>query len=116
MPEAYFDGVRPGIMLYGYYPSEMDNKKNILLKPVMNLKANIIHIKEVSAGFPVSYGRKFVTNRSSIIATLPFGYADGFTRLYFEKAKLIAGNSLAPIVGNVCMDQCMIDITECDNW
>lgn len=114
-PDTYFDGVRPGIMLYGYYPSEEVNKENVLLKQVMSLKANIIHIKSVPEGTPISYGCRFITNRSSFIATLPFGYADGFTRLYFEKAKVIAGDKLVPVIGSICMDQCMIDITECDN-
>lgn len=113
LPEAYFDGVRAGIMLYGYYPSNEVMKDRLILKPVMSLKANIVHIKEVPMETPVSYGRKFYTKTRSIIATLPFGYADGFTRLLFEKTKVIANGKLAPVVGSICMDQCMIDITEC---
>ena len=115
MPEAYscYDGVRPGIILYGYYPSDEVKMDRIDLKPVMTLKARIVNIKEVEEGTPISYGRKFYTNRRSIIATLPFGYADGFTRLLFGKIKVIAGGKLVPVVGRICMDQCMIDITEC---
>jgi alanine racemase len=115
LPEAYFDAVRPGIMLYGYYPSQEVMKDRLTLKPVMTLKANIVHIKEVSEKTPVSYGRKFYTEKTSKIATLPFGYADGFTRLLFAKTKVIVNESLAPVVGRICMDQCMIDITECGN-
>lgn len=115
LPEAYFDAVRPGIMLYGYYPSNEVMKERLILKPVMTLKANIVHIKEVPEKTPVSYGRKFYTEKSSKIATLPFGYADGFTRLLFEKTKVIANGKLVPVVGRICMDQCMIDATECDN-
>lgn len=115
LPEAYFDAVRPGIMLYGYYPSKEVMKDRLTLKPVMSLKANIVHIKEVPEKTPVSYGRKFYTEKTSRIATLPFGYADGFTRLFFQKTKVIADGKLVPVVGRICMDQCMIDVTECES-
>ncbi len=108
-----YDGVRPGIILYGYYPSDEIKMDRISLKPVMSLKASIVNIKEVEEETPISYGRKYYTKRKSIIATLPFGYADGFTRLLFGKANIIAGDKLAPIVGRICMDQCMADITDC---
>jgi alanine racemase len=111
--ESYFDAVRPGIMLYGYYPSSDVCAEKLTLKPVMTLKANIVHIKEVAADTPISYGRKFRTDKISRIATLPFGYADGFTRLLFGKAQVIANGRMAPVVGRICMDQCMIDVTEC---
>lgn len=115
MPEecSCFNGVRPGIILYGYYPSDEVKMERISLKPVMSLKAKISDIKEVDKGTPISYGRKFYTKRKSIIATLPFGYADGFTRLLFEKINVIAGGRLVPVVGRICMDQCMIDVTDC---
>lgn len=113
IPEAYFDGVRPGIMLYGYYPSHEVNVERLTLKPVMSLKAKIVHIKEAPEDTPISYGRKFYTKRRSMIATLPFGYADGFTRLFFGKSSVIVNGKLAPVVGRICMDQCMIDITDC---
>lgn len=113
LPEAYFDAVRPGIMLYGYYPSDEVKKERLTLKPVMTLKANIVHIKEVPEHTPISYGRKFYTKEASRIATLPFGYADGYTRLLFGKAHVIVNGMLAPVVGRICMDQCMIDITNC---
>jgi alanine racemase len=113
LPEAHFDAVRPGIMLYGYYPSNEVMKDRLTLKPVMTLKANIVHVKEVSEKTPVSYGRKFYTEKTSNIATLPFGYADGFTRLLYGKTKVLVNGKLAPVVGRICMDQCMIDVTEC---
>ncbi len=113
LPDAYFDGVRPGIMLYGYYPSQEVKVDRLTLKPVMSLKAKIVHIKEVPEDTPISYGRKFYTKRTSRIATLPFGYDDGFTRLFFGKANVIVNGKIAPIVGRICMDQCMADITEC---
>jgi len=115
LEEAYFDAVRPGIMLYGYYPSEEINKEKLDLRPVMTLKANIVHVKEVDVGTPISYGRKFITERKSKIATLPFGYADGFTRLLFQKVRVIVKDELVPVVGRICMDQCMIDVTNCEN-
>jgi alanine racemase len=113
MPETYYDAVRPGIMLYGYYPSDEVIKERLELKPVMTLKANVVHVKVVPENTPVSYGRKFYTKKESKIATLPFGYADGFTRLLFGKVKVIANGKLVPVVGRICMDQCMIDVSEC---
>jgi alanine racemase len=112
MPETHLDAVRPGIVLYGYYPSEEVTKENITLKPVMSLKANIIHVKWLPTGQYISYGRKFRTERKTCIATLPIGYADGYTRLLFEKAKVIVKGKFAPVVGRICMDQCMIDVTD----
>ncbi|SEF60441.1 alanine racemase [Caloramator fervidus] len=113
LENSYFDAVRPGIMLYGYYPSNDVDKTKVNLKPVMTLKANIVHVKEVEKNTPIGYGRAFITERKSKIATLPFGYADGFTRLFFQKAKVIVNGKLCPVVGRICMDQCMIDVTEC---
>jgi alanine racemase len=112
LPQTHYEAVRPGIILYGYYPSSEVLKGEINLKPVMSLKTNIVHIKKLPAGEYISYGRKFKTNRESVIATLPVGYADGYTRLLFNKAKVIVGGCFAPVVGRICMDQCMIDVTE----
>lgn len=113
IPEAHIDAVRPGIMLYGYYPSDEVVKERLTLKPVMELKANVVNIKEVATGTPISYGRKFYTNKTSKIATLSFGYADGYTRLLFDKTFVIVNGVAAPVVGRICMDQCMIDISQC---
>lgn len=112
LPETHFEAVRPGIILYGYYPSNEVYKEKIDLKPVMSLKTNIVHIKKVPPGEYISYGRKFQTSKESIIATLPVGYADGYTRLLFNKAKVIVNAKLVPVIGRICMDQCMIDVTE----
>lgn len=112
LPETHFEAVRPGIILYGYYPSEEVIKNNIELKPVMSLKTNVVHIKTLPEGEYISYGRKFRTDRKTVIATLPVGYADGYTRLLFKKAKVIIKGNLAPVVGRICMDQCMVDITD----
>jgi alanine racemase len=115
MPQSHFEAVRPGIILYGYYPSEQVFKNKIDLKPVMSLKTNIVHIKNLPAGEYISYGREFKTLRESVIATLPVGYADGYTRLLFNKAKVIINGSFVPVIGRICMDQCMVDVTEIKN-
>jgi len=111
LPETHYEAVRPGIIIYGYYPSDEVNKEKIELLPVMTLKTNVVHIKTLSPGEYVSYGRKYKTERETIIATLPIGYADGYTRLLFEKGKVILKGKFAPVIGKICMDQCMIDVT-----
>lgn len=112
LPESHFEAVRPGIILYGYYPSEEVNKDRIELKPAMDLKTNIAHIKIIPSGYYIGYGKRFKSSRDSIIATLPVGYADGYTRLLNNKAKVIINGQFAPVVGSICMDQCMVDVTD----
>lgn len=112
LPDFNLDAVRPGIIQYGLYPSDEVTKSKLDLKPVMSVKANIIHVKEVEKGTSISYGRKYITTRKSKIATLPIGYADGYTRLLFGKARVIINGKYAPVVGTICMDQCMVDATE----
>lgn len=108
---AHYDMVRPGIILYGCYPSDEVDRNQIELKPVMSVKANIVHLKKVPAGTTVSYGRKWTATKDSLIATIPLGYADGFPRPYSSKGKVLVNGVVAPIAGNICMDQCMIDVT-----
>lgn len=105
-PEAHLDTVRPGIMLYGYGPGENNN-----LKPVLSLKSKIIFIKNVPPGAPISYGRTFVTKRQSTIATIPIGYADGYSRKLSNSGEVIIRGTRAPVIGRVCMDTIMVDIT-----
>lgn len=112
LPELIFDFVRPGIILYGCYPSEEVDRTKIDLRPVMSVKANIVHLKEVPAGFSISYGRAFTTTRPSRIATIGIGYADGFPRAYSQKARALVHGISVPIAGNICMDQCMLDVTD----
>ena len=112
LPEAYYDAVRPGIILYGCYPSDQVDPAQLDIKPAMSLKANIVFLKKVPAGYSISYGRNFVTERESIIATLPLGYADGYPRFLSGKGRVIVNGQFAPVVGNICMDQCMIDVTD----
>ncbi len=112
LPNTYLDGVRAGIILYGYYPSTEVNKENLHVKQVMTLKANIVHIKTIDSGKYVGYNRKFKTKRKSRIAILPLGYGDGYTRFLSNRGNVIINGRYAPIVGNICMDQCMIDVTD----
>lgn len=111
LPEFSLNMVRPGIMIYGYYPSEKVKKKNIVLKPAMTLKTKITQIKIVPKGTGISYGQIFVTEQQSKIATIPIGYADGFTRLFTQKVEVLVNGKRAKVVGKICMDQCMIDVT-----
>ena len=107
----FFNLVRPGIMLYGAYPSERF-QQGIDLKPVMNLKTKIISLKKLTKGASISYGRTFTCKKESLIATLPIGYADGYSRLLSNKGEVIIRGKKAPIVGVVCMDMVMVDVTE----
>ena len=112
LTSVYFDAVRPGIILYGCYPSDEVDKSSLSLKPVMSVKATISHLKDVPAGFSVSYGREFISKRPSKIATIALGYADGYPRPYAPKGEVIVNGVKAPLAGNICMDQCMIDVTD----
>ena len=110
--DAHYNAIRPGIILYGYYPSEYINKEKLKLMPALSLKCQVIHVKELKKGEYIGYGRTFRTERDSIIATLPIGYADGYIRGLYKKANVIVNGKLAPVVGRICMDQCMVDITD----
>ncbi len=112
LPTIHFDAVRPGIILYGQYPSDEVDRSGLDIKPVMSVKANIIHLKDVPENFSVGYGRKYISEKPSKIATIALGYADGYPRPYSAHAKVIVNGVLCPIAGNICMDQCMIDVTE----
>ena len=111
LPEYNLDMVRPGIMLYGYYPSEEVDKSRIKLKPAMTLKAVVSNIKTVPEGTGISYGHLYKAPRESIIATVPIGYADGYTRMLTGKAEAYVGGGIAPVAGKICMDQLMLDVT-----
>lgn len=107
-PEAHFNMVRPGIMLYGYGPSD----DRVELKLVMILKSRIIFLKRVSPQTPISYGSTFKTVRESLIATVPMGYADGYNRLLSNQGEAIVRGKRVPVVGRVCMDLFMLDVTD----
>lgn len=110
-PEYQFDMVRAGIMLYGLYPSKDVNHKAVSLKEVMSLRAQISHVKYVEKNEGISYGLTYKTSEREQIATLPLGYADGFSRGYSGKAKAIVKGEIKPIVGRICMDQCLLNVT-----
>ncbi len=109
-PETHADMVRPGLMLYGVYPAERF-KRRVRLRPVLRWVSRIIQVKQVPAGTGLSYGHTFVTRRSSRIATLPVGYADGFSRAWSNRGQVLVAGRLCPIVGRVCMDMCLADVT-----
>jgi len=109
---VHFDMVRPGIILYGLYPSHDVDRSKIDLKPVMTLKSTIVHLKTIHKGESLSYGNHFVADQDCLIGTLPVGYGDGYTRMLTGKANVWINGQLAPVVGNICMDQCMIDLTD----
>ena len=111
-PEVHFDAARPGIALYGLAPSPYLKGKVLDLHPVMSVKAEILNLKTVPADTSVSYGRKFISeNEETKIATLGLGYADGYSRLNSGKIEVLCGGIKCPVVGNICMDQCMVDVS-----
>ena len=111
LPDTYLDAVRAGIILYGYYPSDEIDKNNLALKPALTLKATINNVKTLEKDMYVSYGRTFKTSNETIVATIPVGYADGYLRKLAENGKVIIKGEFAPIIGRICMDQFMIDVT-----
>jgi alanine racemase len=115
MPQSHLDMVRPGIASYGLYPSDEVDKKHVSLKPAMALKARIIHLKKVPAGFKVSYGSTHQTPKATTIATIPIGYADGLNRLLSSSGQMLVHGQRAPIIGRVCMDLTMLDVGHIDN-
>ena len=114
-PEMHLDMVRAGIILYGYYPSNEVDKEKLPLKPVMTLKSSVTLVKDMDAGRGVSYGKTYITDRKTKIATIPIGYADGYLRSLSQKAKMEIDGKLCNVIGRICMDQCMIDVTNVNN-
>lgn len=107
-----FDMVRSGIITYGLYPSEEVAKENINLKPAISWYAHVVHVKTVPAGEGVSYGATYVTERPTKIATISVGYGDGYPRSLSNKGCVLIRGKRVPIIGRVCMDQFMVDVTE----
>ncbi len=112
MPEANLNAVRAGVILYGLYPSEEVEREPVPLKPLMELKSHIAYIKTVEAGVQISYGGTFTTQRETRVATIPVGYADGYARGLSNKGSVLIHGKRAPILGRVCMDQFMADVTD----
>ncbi len=111
VPEANFDMVRSGISTYGLYPSNEVDRTRMKLEPAMSIKAHISYIKEVDKEVGISYGSTFVTTRKTKVATIPVGYGDGYPRSLSSKGRVLIHGQSAPILGRVCMDQFMVDIT-----
>lgn len=110
-PEFHLDMVRPGIILYGLQPSgEVENRLD--LRPAMRLKSTVSLVKQVEKGTTVSYGRCFTADRAMLIGTVPVGYADGYPRALFGKGWVLICGKRAPIVGRICMDQLMVDLSD----
>lgn len=115
LEESQFNIVRAGIILYGLYPSSEVATHKVKLQPAMTLKTHVIFLKEVESGTPISYGGTYVTDSPRKIATIPVGYGDGYSRLLSSKGKVLVNGQLAPIVGRICMDQFMVDVTHIES-
>ena len=112
IPDANMDVVRAGITLYGLWPSNQVRKDIVKLSPVLSLYSHIVYIKEIEAGTAVSYGGTYVADRVRRVATIPVGYGDGYPRGLSGKGHILIHGKKAPILGRVCMDQFMVDVTE----
>ncbi len=110
LPETHMDMVRAGIMLYCLSPS-IENIRAADLKQAMTLKARISNVKSISAGESVGYGRAYFADKPTVVATLPIGYADGYTRKLTGKGYALVHGKKARLIGRICMDQCMLDVT-----
>ncbi len=114
-PESHFDMVRPGILAYGYLPGGMESviepeNLNFMPRPIMGFESRLIHIKKVSRGTDISYGRRFTADAETWIGTIPAGYADGYYRLLSNRGKILINGKLYPVAGTVCMDMLMVDL------
>lgn len=113
--EKHYDMCRMGIILYGLYPSHEVDKSLLSVKPVMSWLSHISHLKTLEAGREISYGGTYVTTKNTVVATIPVGYADGYPRSLSNIGKVIINGKYAPILGRVCMDQFMVDVTDIDD-
>ena len=114
-PEVQMDMVRNGICLYGLYPSEEVQKERLPLKPAMELKAYVSYVKTLEPGVEIGYGGTYTTTKKTRVATIPVGYADGYSRCLSGKGSVLIHGKKAPILGRVCMDQFMVDVTDIDS-
>jgi alanine racemase len=114
LPQSYLNLVRPGIMIYGLYPSPHVSR-SIKLRPAMTLRTRVSYIKSVPAGTPISYGCTFITQKETRVATLPVGYADGYSRLLSNQGTVLIKGQRAPLIGRVCMDMCLADVSGIKN-
>ena len=115
LPEANMNLVRAGITMYGLLPSPEMAKTQVPLKPVLSLHSHIVYVKELRKGQTVSYGSKFTAEKTTIVATIPLGYGDGYPRSLSSRGYVLIRGQKAPILGRVCMDQFMVDVTQIAN-
>lgn len=113
-PNNCYNLIRPGIILYGY-ESNTKTKEKINIKPICKLKSKITFLKEVEPNTAISYSKKFITKRKTKIATIPIGYADGLDRNLSNKGEVVIKGKKAPIIGNICMDSIMVDVTDIED-
>ena len=113
-PDSHFNLVRTGIIKYGYASAE-DTLDKIDIKPIASLKGKITFLKTVNAGTSIGYGRSYITERESKVATVPIGYADGFRRTYSNGWEVMIRGKKVPIIGKVCMDSFMVDVTDVED-
>lgn len=110
---SHYDMVRPGITLYGCYPfPEAKTRSNLQLKPVMSFKTRVIQVKEVPSGYGISYGHTYRTKRPTRLAVLPVGYDDGYLRRLSGRAEVLIAGTRVPVLGRICMNACLADITD----
>lgn len=114
MPETSMELVRAGISMYGLYPSDEMDKENIKLHPAMSVYSHVVHVKEIEKGRGISYGHTYVADKPMKIATIPMGYGDGYPRSLSNTGYVLINGKRANIVGRVCMDQFMVDVTDID--
>lgn len=112
LPEQTGSMLRLGIGMYGLYPSEEVNRANVELTPVMSLKTELVHVKQLAPGEGISYGTRYYTQHRETIGTLPIGYADGYSRMLSGKAQALYRGRKVPVVGTICMDQCMVRLDD----
>lgn len=115
LPEANLDAVRAGITLYGLWPSSEVSRTIVSLRPVLSLKSHVVYVKEVEAGVPISYGGTYITHDKTLVATIPVGYGDGYPRSLSGIGYVLIKGRKAPILGRVCMDQFMVDVSHIPN-
>lgn len=115
MPEANLNVVRAGITIYGIYPSNQVERDIVKLTPVMELKSHVTYVKEIQPGTAISYGGTFVAERPMKVATIPVGYADGYPRGLSGRGWVLIHGKKAPVLGRICMDQFMVDVTDIEN-
>jgi alanine racemase len=112
LPQTHLNLVRPGIIIYGLYQSKEVDQQKISLQPALTLKAKVSFVKNVALGTSISYGRRYITEKEALIATLPLGYADGFDRMLSNRGEVLLHGKRVSVVGTVCMDQFMVNASK----